>query len=112
LVGDILEIDLEQHAYDLWHDRAAFHFLTTPAERSAYVRQVINAVNRGGHVIVSTFGREGPTKCSWLDVTRYDAESLHREFGEQFRLVESSKEWHQTPSGTTQQFVYCYCRLD
>ncbi|HMG33094.1 MAG TPA: class I SAM-dependent methyltransferase [Blastocatellia bacterium] len=112
LVGDILEIDLEQHAYDLWHDRAAFHFLTTPAERSAYVRQVINAVNRGGHVIVSTFGREGPTKCSGLDVTRYDAESLHREFGEQFRLVESSKECHQTPSGTTQQFLYCYCRLD
>lgn len=112
LVGDILEIDLEQHAYDLWHDRAAFHFLTTPAERSAYVRQVINAVKRGGHVIVSTFGREGPTKCSGLDVTRYDAESLHREFGEQFRLVESSKECHQTPSGTTQQFLYCYCRLD
>jgi hypothetical protein len=63
-------------------------------------------------VIVSTFGPEGPTKCSGLEVMRYDAESLHGEFGGRFRLVESCKELHQTPLGTTQQFLYCYCRID
>jgi len=112
LVGDIVEIELEQHAYDLWHDRAVFHFLTTPERRLAYVRQVALAVKPGGHVIVSTFGPEGPAKCCGLDVMRYDAESLHGEFGAHFRLVDSSKELHETPFGTTQQFLYCYCRLD
>ena len=112
LVGDIVEIELEQHAFDLWHDRAVFHFLTAPEQRLAYVRQVTNSVKRGGHVIVSTFGPEGPTKCSGLEVMRYDADSLHGEFGGQFRMVESSKELHQTPLGTTQQFLYCYCRRD
>jgi len=112
LVGDVTEIELEPHAYDLWHDRAVFHFLTAPERRLAYVRQVTRAVKPGGHVIVSTFGPEGPAKCSGLDVMRYDAESLHDEFGGQFRLVESSKELHETPFGATQQFLYCYCRLD
>ncbi|MGB2901792.1 MAG: class I SAM-dependent methyltransferase [Candidatus Acidiferrum sp.] len=111
LVGDIVEIELEPHAYDLWHDRAVFHFLTTPERRLAYVQQITRAVRPGGHVIVSTFGPEGPTKCSGLDVMRYDAESLHGEFGGRFRLVKSSKELHQTPLGTAQQFLYCYCRL-
>jgi 2-polyprenyl-3-methyl-5-hydroxy-6-metoxy-1,4-benzoquinol methylase len=112
LVGDILEIELEPRAYDLWHDRAVFHFLTTEKQRVAYVRQVARAVKPGGHVIVSTYGPEGPTKCSGLEVMRYDAESLHDEFGGNFRLVESSKELHRTPSGITQQFLYCYCRLE
>ncbi len=112
LVGDILKIELEPCAYDLWHDRAVFHFLTTPERRIAYVQQVIRAVKPGGHVIVSTFGPEGPTKCSGLEVMRYGAESLHGEFGGRFRLVESSKELHETPFGSTQQFLYCYCRLD
>ncbi len=112
LGGDVTEMELAPRAYDLWHDRAVFHFLTAPERRLAYVRQVARAVKQGGHVIVSTFGPEGPTKCSGLDVMRYDAESLHGEFGGQFRLVESSKELHETPLGTTQQFLYCYCRLD
>ncbi len=112
LAGDVTGIKLEAHAYDLWHDRAVFHFLTTPERRLAYVRQVTRAVKPGGHVIVSTFGPEGPTKCSGLDVMRYDAESLHGEFGGKFRLVESTKELHETPLGTTQQFLYCYCRRD
>ena len=112
LVGDIFEIELEPHAHDLWHDRAVFHFLTTAERRLAYVRQVTHAVKPGGHVIVSTFGPEGPTKCSGLEVMRYDAESLHGEFGGRFRLVQSSKELHQTPIGTAQQFLYCYCRLE
>ena len=112
LVADITKIELELGAYDLWHDRAVFHFLTDREQRTAYVRQVARSVEPGGHIIVSTFGPEGPTKCSGLEVTRYDAESLHREFGARFRLIESSKEVHHTPFGTTQQFLYCYCRID
>lgn len=81
-------------------------------ERVAYVRQVANAVKPGGHVLVSTFGPEGPTKCSGLDVVRYDAESLHREFGVRFHLLESSQELHRTPFGTEQQVLYCLCRVE
>jgi len=112
LVADITQVELDPAAYDVWHDRAVFHFLTDPQQRAAYVRQVARAVRPGGHVIVSTFGPEGPTKCSGLDIMRYDAEALHREFGARFRLVESSKELHTTPFGATQQFLYCYCRVE
>jgi len=110
LVADITEADLDASAYDVWHDRAVFHFLTAESQRAAYVQQVVRAVKPGGHVIVSTFGPEGPTKCSGLDVRRYDAESLHTQFGARFQLMESSHELHQTPFGTTQQFLTCYCR--
>jgi 2-polyprenyl-3-methyl-5-hydroxy-6-metoxy-1,4-benzoquinol methylase len=112
LVAEVTEVEFKPLAHDLWHDRAVFHFLTTPERRIAYVRQVARAVKPGGHVIVSTFGPEGPEECSGLDVMRYDAESLHGEFGGHFRLIESSKELHQTPFGTTQQFLYCYCRIE
>ncbi len=112
LVADITEAELEPGAYDVWHDRAVFHFLTASEQRVAYVRNVAHAVGPGGHVIVSTFGPEGPTKCSGLDVIRYDAESLHDQFGVRFRLVESSKELHRTPFGTTQQFLFCYCKVE
>ena len=112
IIGDICEMELEDRAYDVWHDRAVFHFLTVPEQRLGYVRQVTRSVKVGGHVIVSTFGPEGPVKCSGLKTMRYDAEGLHGEFGRQFRLVKSSKELHETPFGTTQQFLYCYCRLE
>ncbi len=112
LVGDVSAADLESHTYDVWHDRAVFHFLTAVDARTAYVRQVAKAVKPGGHVIVSTFGPEGPTKCSGLDVVRYDAKSLHKEFGVRFHLLGSSTELHQTPFGTTQQFLYCFCRIE
>ena len=112
LVADITKAQLEPGAYDVWHDRAVFHFLTASEDRVAYVRQVAHAVKPSGHVIISTFGPEGPTKCSGFDVIRYDAESLHDQFGVRFRLVESSKELHRTPFGTTQQFLFCYCKVE
>ena len=112
IAADIAHAQLPRQAYDVWHDRAVFHFLTKEHQRIAYVRQVAHAVKPGGHVIVSTFGPEGPTECSGLKVVRYDAESLHDEFGTRFQLVESSKELHQTPFGTTQQFLYCFCRVE
>jgi len=112
LHADVSQHSLPTQSYDVWHDRAVFHFLTAPEDRAAYVRNVAASVKHGGHVIVSTFGPEGPEKCSGLDVLRYDAESLHEEFGSRFTLLESSKESHQTPFGSTQQFLYCYCRVD
>jgi len=112
LCGDITKIDLSGRCFDVWHDRAVFHFLTSPEQRVAYVRRVARTVNRGGHVLVSTFGPEGPQKCSGLDVVRYDSDSLHAEFGAHFQLIESSKELHETPFGTTQQFLYCLCRVE
>jgi 2-polyprenyl-3-methyl-5-hydroxy-6-metoxy-1,4-benzoquinol methylase len=111
LTADVTQVELQPRAYDVWHDRAVFHFLTRSEQRSAYVRQVALSVKPGGYVIISAFGPEGPTKCSGLDVVRYDADSLHDEFGARFRLVESSKELHETPFGTNQQFLYCYCRV-
>lgn len=107
LVADITQANLPAHSYDVWHDRAVFHFLTEQAQRIGYVRQVASAVKPGGNVIMGVFGPEGPSTCSGLDVIRYDAESLHAEFGPRFRLVENSKELHRTPFGITQQFLYC-----
>lgn len=111
LQGDVTAYPFAPRAYDLWHDRAVFHFLTEESARAAYVQQVARAVAIGGHVIVATFGPEGPTKCSGLDVVRYDPAALHDEFGARFKLVDHVTEAHRTPSGTVQQFVYCYCNL-
>jgi 2-polyprenyl-3-methyl-5-hydroxy-6-metoxy-1,4-benzoquinol methylase len=110
LEADITRADLSQHAYDIWHDRAVFHFLTDPQDRAAYVKTVEHAVKPGGHVIVATFASDGPEKCSGLDVARYDPQSLHDEFGSGFELLDSTHENHQTPFGTGQKFIYCYCR--
>jgi 2-polyprenyl-3-methyl-5-hydroxy-6-metoxy-1,4-benzoquinol methylase len=109
LCADVTQAELPAHSFDVWHDRAVFHFLTTQEQRTAYVRLAARAVKPGGHVIVSTFGPEGPMRCSGLEVARYDADGLHSEFGERFKLIESSTELHETPFGTTQQFLYCYC---
>ena len=94
-----------------WHDRAVFHFLRDEADRRRYVAAVRRAVRPGGHVLVATFGPEGPERCSGLDVVRFSADKLHAEFGEEFRKVGDLTEVHETPSGSEQQFVYCYCRV-
>lgn len=112
ITGDITRVSLEPARYDVWHDRAVFHFLTTAEDRDAYVRQVARSVRVGGHVIVATFGLDGPEMCSGLDVVRYDADHLHREFGPTFRLLDSVSELHETPWGAPQQFMYCLCRMD
>lgn len=108
--GDITCADFPINRFDIWHDRAVFHFLTSESDRHAYVDRVMRAVRPSGHVIIATFGEDGPEKCSGLPVMRYKPESLHAEFGESFLLVEHEKEAHHTPFGTVQQFVYCYCR--
>lgn len=108
--GDILQADFAAHSFDIWHDRAVFHFLTAADDRRAYVRQVMRCLRPGGHVIVATFAADGPDRCSGLPVVRYQPASLHAQFGEAFLLVEHQREVHRTPSGTAQQFIYCYCR--
>jgi len=110
MVGDITRAEFPKYRFDIWHDRAVFHFLTDPDDRHAYVERVMRSVRPGGHVIIATFAEDGPEKCSGLPVMRYQPESLHAEFGDAFQLVEHEMEAHHTPSGTVQQFVYCYCR--
>lgn len=109
LASDITQASLPANAYDVWHDRAVFHFLTDPADRARYVQQVLHAVKPGGHVIVATFGPGGPLQCSGLDVVRYSPDTLHAEFGAPFRLLRHEAEVHHTPTGKEQEFVYCYC---
>jgi 2-polyprenyl-3-methyl-5-hydroxy-6-metoxy-1,4-benzoquinol methylase len=108
--ADMTQVELPHQAYDVWHDRAVFHFLTQVADRQRYINTVRHAVRTGGHVILATFAPDGPDRCSGLDVVRYSPESLHGEFGETFELVDSSPETHHTPFGTEQRFIYCYCR--
>lgn len=92
--------------YDVWHDRAAFHFLTDPPDRAAYVERLRSAVAPGGHVIIATFAPDGPEKCSGLPVQRYDSTSLAAELGPEFELVETRSETHHTPWHSTQAFQF------
>lgn len=110
--ADVTDFALAPRSVDVWHDRAVFHFLTDAEKRRDYVRAVLHALRPGGHVIVSTFGPEGPLRCSGLETVRYDAEHLHAEFGSRFALVESAEELHETPFGTRQQFLYCHCLVE
>jgi len=108
--ADVLSEELLSAAYDVWHDRAVFHFLTSPADRRRYVDQVSRALRPGGHVIIATFADDGPTHCSGLEVVRYSGDQLHAELGPAFELIETIREEHVTPSGSRQAFVYCLFR--
>ncbi|WP_439402017.1 class I SAM-dependent methyltransferase [Bradyrhizobium sp. DASA03068] len=92
--------------YDVWHDRAAFHFLTDPRDRAAYVERLRSTVKPGGHVIIATFAPGGPEKCSGLPVQRHDSASLAAELGPDFELVETRSETHHTPWGSSQAFQF------
>ncbi|MGY4628804.1 class I SAM-dependent methyltransferase [Bradyrhizobium sp. USDA 4486] len=92
--------------YDVWHDRAAFHFLTDPNDRAAYVERLRTAVKPGGHVIIATFAPDGPEKCSGLPVQRHDSASLAAELGPEFAPVETRRETHHTPWESTQAFQF------
>lgn len=110
LEANLLDAELPEHAYDVWHDRAVFHFLTRVEDRRAYVQQVLRTVRPGGLVIVATFAEDGPTRCSGLPVMRYAPAELQAEFGEPFEPLGHERESHQTPSGKEQKFVYCFFR--
>ncbi|WP_275546076.1 class I SAM-dependent methyltransferase [Pseudomonas sp. Marseille-Q0931] len=108
--ADITTVQLPEQEYDVWHDRAVFHFLTTEQARRQYLQAVRRSVKPGGFVIIGTFAEDGPEHCSGLPVQRYSAESLYGEFGASFELLGRASEDHQTPAGSIQKFLYCYCR--
>ena len=104
-IADILS-NPDLPAVGLWHDRAVFHFLTTPEQRSACAALAARTVTPGGHLIVGTFALDGPQKCSGLPVQRYDAATLAAQFAPAFRLIHEDRELHTTPTGATQPFTY------
>ena len=107
IVSDVTDFVPERH-YALWHDRAVFHFLTEPADRTRYREVVLRALRDDGHLVLSTFGPQGPLRCSGLDIRRYDVAELQELFGRHFDLREYEIEDHQTPGGATQQFLYTW----
>ena len=109
--ADILKTTLREDLYDLWHDRAVFHFLTEAKQRKAYLKNLKRSLKKGGIVIIATFGPSGPDKCSGLDVVKYDQHSLQKEIGRDFQFLGSKIDYHETPFGTSQQFIYCWFRL-
>jgi SAM-dependent methyltransferase len=96
--------------FDIWHDRAAFHFLVDAADRAAYVARLKQAVRPGGHAIIGTFAIDGPEKCSGLPVNRYDAARLSAELGTGFALVHARTHDHVTPWKSEQRFQFCVFR--
>jgi 2-polyprenyl-3-methyl-5-hydroxy-6-metoxy-1,4-benzoquinol methylase len=105
IATDITAWDPSQ-TYDVWHDRAAFHFLTDPKDRAAHAERVLRAVRPGGHVIIGMFAMEGPQRCSGLPVVRHDAASLGQMLGPSFDLVESCNHAHQTPTAVIQRYQF------
>ncbi|HSC76617.1 MAG TPA: class I SAM-dependent methyltransferase, partial [Pseudomonadales bacterium] len=108
LEGDITALTLPEQIYDIWHDRAVFHFLIHPVDRHAYVEQMKRAIKPGGHVIIAAFAPDGPTECSGLPVVRYAPDTLKNELGVEFSLIECIEENHITPTGRMQYFNYCH----
>jgi ubiquinone/menaquinone biosynthesis C-methylase UbiE len=98
--------------YDLWHDRAAFHFLTDQADQSAYVDRLKRALKRGGYVIIGTFALDGPERCSGLPIMRHDAASLSAMLGTDFSLIDARRHRHATPWNAVQQFQFSTFRQD
>jgi SAM-dependent methyltransferase len=109
---DWIHADLRSHefdrSYDLWHDRAAFHFMVSDFDRDSYVSVLQNSVRPGGDLILGTFGPDGPTECSSLPVHRYGVEELAALLHPYFRPVDSKLVEHQTPAGGAQQFVFAH----
>jgi SAM-dependent methyltransferase len=99
-----------QRRYDIWHDRAVFHFLTAPEQRAAYLRALGDGLAAGGLAIIATFALDGPEKCSGLPVERYDADKLARTLGPGFHLEASWREEHLTPWQAIQTFTWCIFR--
>lgn len=110
LCADITSVDLPAGHYELWHDRAVFHFLTEPDQQRQYRDTLLKALKPGGHVIIGTFAPEAPPKCSGLPVQRYDHEKLERLLGEEFELQRHEKDLHVTPGGVEQMYLYCHFR--
>ena len=105
LVADVTRWQPSQ-TYDVWHDRAAFHFLTEESDRTAYIARLRQGLRIGGHAIIATFALDGPEKCSGLPVMRYDAARLGQTLGPGLKLLRSLGNDHATPWGAHQQFQF------
>lgn len=109
-----VQADLRSHnfgrTFDLWHDRAVFHFMVEEEDRKAYLGTLRRSLRPGGHLVIATFGPDGPQQCSNLPTARYDAQQLSVLLGEEFRLVSSRLVDHHTPSGKVQQFTYAHLK--
>jgi 2-polyprenyl-3-methyl-5-hydroxy-6-metoxy-1,4-benzoquinol methylase len=105
IAADVTEIQ-DVGTFDVWHDRAVFHFLTDAADRGKYVDLARRTVPVGGHLIIASFADDGPKRCSDLDVCRYNAASMAAELGEGFSLIKEARETHTTPWNTSQAFLY------
>jgi len=110
LEEDITSVPLAARHYDLWHDRAVFHFLTAPEQRQQYRINLLKALRPGGHLIIAAFAPEAPPKCSGLPVERYSADKLESTLGAKFELKRHKKELHITPGGVEQMYLYCHFR--
>ncbi len=110
LTGDIIAIDLPEQHYDLWHDRALFHFFTEPEQQRQYRDRLMRVLKPGGHLIIGTFAPEAPPTCSGLPVQRYSPQQLVATLGRAFELQRQHKELHTTPGGVEQMYVYCLFR--
>jgi SAM-dependent methyltransferase len=103
--ADVLTFE-SPHPWDLWHDRAVFHFLTDPDGRARYRDVLLRTLAPGGHVVTARFGPGGPERCSGLPVQRYDAEALAAALGPELRLAEHRIEAHSAPTGAEQEFLF------
>ena len=103
---DILDFNSD-YKYDIWHDRAVFHFITENKSIDKYISLCNNYINRGGKLIIGTFAEDGPLKCSGLEIKRYSINDLVNLFKENFELAEGFKMLHQTPFDTQQSFTFC-----
>ena len=112
IIGNISKITTQENLYDLWHDRAVFHFLTEESQRTKYVQNLKRSLKKNGIVIIATFGPDGPDKCSGLNTMKYDKTTLHAELGDDFQILGSKIEYHQTPFNTSQQFIYCWFKFN
>lgn len=108
--ADVTRARLPEHAYDVWHDRAAFHFLTDAEDRARYAALAARALRPGGTLIVATFAADGPTRCSGLEVARYAPDALARELGGEFELERGFGDVHVTPAGKEQRFTVVVLR--
>lgn len=105
IVADVTEWRSAKR-YDVWHDRAAFHFLTDPAQQRAYAEALRSALNPGGIAIIGTFAPDGPERCSGMPVVRHDASSIAAVLGKDFQLVRERRRDHVTPGGSMQKFQF------
>ena len=106
IYSDITEFQINK-TFDLWHDRACLHFLTQIDELNLYKDKVNRSVSSGGTMILGTFSKTGPKKCSGLPIRQYDSTELTELFSEYFELSETFESVHVTPSGNTQNYVFC-----